>query len=116
MRKIVFYRLESGKSPVEDFLDSLTDKQFKKVAFVFDLIEEQEKVPKVYFKKLTGTDDIWEARIQFGNDIFRFLGFMDKGNLVIINHAFIKKTQKTPKKEILIAEKRKYDYERRVKL
>ena len=113
MREIIFYRLESGQSPAEEFLDTLTDKQFKKVAFVFDLVEEQEKISKEYFKKLVGTDEIWEERVQSGNDIFRFLGFMDKGSLVILNHAFVKKTLKTPKKEILIAEKRKKDYENR---
>ena len=63
MREIIFYRLKSGKSPVEEFLDSLTDKQFEKAAYVFDLIESQEFVPTEYFKKLKGTQDIWEVRI-----------------------------------------------------
>jgi phage-related protein len=74
------------------------------------LIEELDIVPKEYFKKLTGTDDLWEVRIQSGNNIFRILGFFDGKNLVILNHAFIKKSQKTPRKEIKIAEKRKHDY------
>ncbi|MDX8392818.1 MAG: type II toxin-antitoxin system RelE/ParE family toxin, partial [Mariprofundaceae bacterium] len=56
------------------------------------------------------TDDIWEVRVQVGNNIFRLLGFLDGGNLVILNHAFQKKTQKTPKREIYTAETRKQDY------
>ncbi len=50
--------------------------------------------------KLVDTDGIWEVRVQVGGNIFRLLGFLDGGNLVILNHAYQKKTQKTPMKEI----------------
>jgi hypothetical protein len=58
MRKIVFYHLQSGKCPVEEFFDSLTDKQFEKISFVLDLIEQLDIVPQEYLKKLKGSDDI----------------------------------------------------------
>lgn len=95
---------------MEDFLDTLTDKQFEKVAFVFDLIEQLETVPKAYLKKMKGTAGIWEIRVQYANDRFRFLGFMDKQQLVALNHAFVKKTHRTPKRNIRTAEKRKCEY------
>jgi phage-related protein len=110
MREIHFYRTETDFCPVEEFLDSLTAKQAQKTAWVMQLIEEIELVPVQYFKKLVNTDDIWEVRVQVGNNIFRILGFLDDERLVVLNHAFQKKTQKTPKKEIKIAEKRKKDY------
>ena len=110
MREIHFYRTESGLCPVEEFLDSLSAKQAKKVVWVLQLIEEIDIVPAQYFKKLVSTDDIWEVRIQVGNNIFRILGFLDDDRLVVLNHAFQKKTQKTPKKEIKIAQERKKDY------
>ena len=110
MRKIKFYRLDTGKSPVEEFFDSLTNKQFEKIAFVLDLIEQIDIVPRKYFKKLKGTEDIWEVRVQQGNNIFRILGFFDGNDLVVLNHAFTKKTQKIPQKEIAVAEKRKRNY------
>ena len=110
MREIHFYRTESGLCPVEEFLYSLSAKQAQKVAWVLQLIEEINIVPVQYFKKLVSTDDIWEVRIQVGNNIFRILGFLDDDRLVVLNHAFQKKTQKTPKKEIKIAEERKKDY------
>jgi phage-related protein len=113
MNEIIFYRSVTGKTPVEDFLDTLTDKQFKKVSFVFDLIEQLETVPQEYLKKLKGTEGIWEVRVRHANNIFRFLGFIDKKRLVVLNHAFVKKSQKTPKKEIQIAEKRKKEYFKR---
>lgn len=58
--------------------------------------------PKL-FKKLENTD-IWEFRTLFDNIQYRLLAFWDKRNgqntLVIATHGFIKKTQKTPLREI----------------
>ncbi|MCK5853130.1 type II toxin-antitoxin system RelE/ParE family toxin [bacterium] len=110
MRKIIFYHLKNGKSPIADFLDTLTDKQAEKVFFVLDLIETIDIVPRKFFKKLDSTDDIWEVRVRYANNIFRLLGFFENAELVVLNHAFIKKTQKVPKKEIKIAERRKKDH------
>lgn len=110
MRTIIFYKTQSGKSPITEFLDSLNSKQVKKVTWVLSLVESQTRVPAEYFKKLTGTSDLWEIRIQSGSDIFRLLGFMDEGELVILTNGFKKKSQKTPANEIKIAELRKTDY------
>ena len=78
--------------------------------FVLDLIEKIDIVPRKFFKKLESTDNIWEVRVRYGNNILRLLGFLDGNDLVVLNHAFIKKTQKIPRKEIRIAEQRKKDY------
>ncbi len=80
------------------------------MTWVLQITEELDIVPVQYFKKLTNTDDIWEVRIQMGGNIFRILGFLDDEHLVVLNHGFQKKTQKTPKKDIKIAENRKRDY------
>ena len=59
------------------------------------------------FKKL-GDTDIWEFRTLYNNVQYRILAFWDKSKktdtLVIATHGFIKKTQKTPAKEIAKAE------------
>jgi hypothetical protein len=75
MREIVFYKTNSGKCPVEEYLDTLSSKQVEKIFFVLDLVEKMSIVPRNYFKKLESTDDIWEVRVQLGNNIFRLLGF-----------------------------------------
>jgi len=113
MREIRFYRTESGVCPVAEFLDSLTGKQAQKVAWVLQLVEEMDTVPVQYFKKLVNTDDLWEVRVQAGNNIFRLLGFLEGDQLIVLSHGFQKKTQKTPKKEIQLAEVRKKDYLKR---
>ncbi len=110
VREIIFYRTRGGSCPVEEFLDSLPAKQARKIAWVLQIIETIPMVPVQYFKKLEGTDNIWEVRVDFGNDAFRLLGFMDEGNLVILASGFAKKSQKTPTAEIRLAEQRKRDY------
>jgi len=117
MRTVNFYRLLNGNRPVEEFLDSLTGKQAQKVLWVLQLIEELDVIPRQYFKKLVDSESIWEVRIQFGNDIFRFLGFFAGGTLLILTNGFAKKTQKAPPQEIALAVRRKEEYlSRRKKL
>jgi phage-related protein len=113
MRTVQFYRFRNGKSPVEEFLNSLTGKQAQKVVWVLRLIEEIEVIPRQYFMKLSGTDEIWEARVHFGNDIFRLLGFFDGGSLIVLTNGFAKKSQKTPQQEITLAIHRMDDYQAR---
>src|SRR6266404_8835980 len=110
MREVIYYMRASGSQPVKKFLDGLNAKHARKVTWVLDLIEDLPFIPKQYFRKLIDTDDIWEVRIDSGNDTFRLLGFFDKGNLVILTNGFVKKTERTPKNEIDLAEKRKRDY------
>ncbi len=110
MRQIKFYRTQSGDCPIEKFLDSLPSKQAQKTTWVLRLIEELEIVPVKFFKKSINTADIWEVRIQVGNNIIRLLGFKDGNNIIVLNHGFYKKTQKTPKKDIQLAQVRKKDY------
>ncbi len=113
MRTVEFYRLPNGNSPIEEFLDSLNGKQAQKVLWVLQLVEELDVVPRQYFKKLVDSEGIWEVRIQFGNDIFRLLGFFESGTLLILTNGFAKKTQKTPPQEIALAVHRKEEYRTR---
>ncbi len=110
MREIRFYRTRSGRSPVEEFLDSLSAKSAQKVIWVLRLVEELERVPAQYFKKLESKDGLWEIRVQQGGDTFRLLGFFDGPRLVVLVSGFAKKSQKVPAREIAVAEERRGDY------
>jgi len=59
---------------------------------------------------LTGSDGIFEVRVEVGSDIFRVFSFFDKGKIVVLVNGFKKKTQKTPKSEIKMAEIVKAQY------
>ena len=106
MKKVAFYKTESGKCPVQEYLDTLSDKQVTKIAWVLKLVRETDPVPSNYLKKLVNTDDIWEIRVNVGRDTFRLLGFLKGREWVILTNSFQKKTQKTPSKEIKLAERR----------
>jgi len=80
------------------------------VVWVLRAVRELPRVPQQYFKKLEATDDLWEVRVEFGGDAFRLLGFWDSGSLIVLTNGFAKKTQKTPEREITLAEQRKRDY------
>jgi phage-related protein len=113
MRRIFFYKTSGGDSPVEEFIESLPGKVQQKIAWVLKIVRELPVVNRQFLKKLSGTKDIWEIRIDSGSDTFRILGFFDRGDLVILTNGFAKKTEKTPLKEIKLAEERKSDYEER---
>lgn len=115
MRTIQFYRTASGKSPVEEFLDSLSDRHARKVAWVLRIVEQFDIVPQQYFKKLVGTEDLWEVRVQIGGNSYRFLGFFDGSRLLILTSGFSKKQQKTPRREIDLARQRRIEYVQRRK-
>jgi phage-related protein len=109
MLEVDFYKASNGKCPVNQYIDSLSSKQAKKVAWVLNVVESLNQVPTDYLKKLKSTDDIWEVRVQLASNIFRLLGFIEDERLILTN-GFTKKTQKTPRREIDKAERRKANY------
>lgn len=110
MKKIIFYKTDSGNSPVEKSLDELTDNQVKKITWVLRLLRENDNISSKYLKQLKNTDNIWEVRVSAGKNNFRLLGFFHKKEFIILTNLFQKKTEKTPKKEIKLAEKRKKEF------
>jgi phage-related protein len=86
--------------PAKVFLDDLDAKSREKV--LFNIWKSRDISDPELFKKLSG--DIWEFRTRFKTRQIRLLAFWDKTGskqtLVIATHGFIKKTQKTPSKEI----------------
>ena len=114
MRRIVaFYRTHDGKCPMEEFLNSLLPKAAQKVTWVLNLLEDLDIVPSSYFKKLTGTEEIWECRVQFGSNAYRILCFFADNSVAVLTHGFMKKSQKTPRSEIERAEAYRRDFLKR---
>ena len=108
-RVVEFYQ-EGEKCPVAEFLDTLPGKTAQKVLWVLKLVEEIDWVPIQYFKKLEGTDEIWEVRADFGRSAIRLLGFWSGGAFIVLTNGFQKKSQKTPIDEINLAEERRRKY------
>lgn len=95
IREVVAY-----KHYFEEFLLGQPKKVQDKIYKVLEAIETLERIPSNYLKLIVGTNQLYEARIQLGSNIWRVFCFFDSGRLVILLNGFQKKTQKTPKKEI----------------
>jgi phage-related protein len=93
-----------------DFFNKLRPEVKKKFNWTLQLIATLDRIPEKYFKHLTGTSGLYEVRVEVGSDIYRVFCFFDKGQLVVLVNGFQKKTQKTPKAEIELAEKLKKQY------
>lgn len=92
------------------FLESLPEKTQRKIYYNIDLICGGVKDERL-FKKLEGTE-IWEVRTLYGGNAYRLLSFWDneENTLIVASNGFIKKTNKTPRKEIEKAENIKIEY------
>ena len=92
-----------------EFIYSLPEKVQDKIAY--NITKSTFFMDKELFKKLDNSD-IWEFRTLYSGTAYRLLAFWDtdKDTLVIATHGFIKKTQKTPLKEIAKAEMIRKEY------
>ena len=105
IREIIFY-----KEKFVEFYKSQDVKVQRKIEFVLDLVRHEEHVPEKFFKALTNTNGIHEIRVITTFKSIRILCFIDKGKLVVLTNCFLKKSQKTPRKEIKLAERLKNEY------
>lgn len=92
------------------FLEQLDDKTREKI--YYNIRKSQLVNDDELFKKLN--DFIWEFRTLFNGKAYRLFSFWDKTEgketLVVATHGILKKTQKTPSKEIKRAEEIRKQY------
>ena len=105
IRNIFYY-----KNFYLDFFSTLKLEVKKKFNWTLKLIATLDRVPVKYFKHIEGSSGLYEIRVEVGSDIYRVFSFFDKGQLIVILNGFQKKSQKTPKNEIELAEKLKKQY------
>jgi phage-related protein len=110
--KIVYYESTNGDIPVHNFIESLNARAKSKISNTFDLLSEYGiRLGLPHVKKLVGTD-IWELRI-LGGDNIRIFYIAISGKVFLLLHGFIKKSQKTPNKEMKVALMRLNEYKSR---
>ncbi len=93
-----------------DFFATLNPEVKRKFNWTLKLIATVERVPAKYFRHITGTTGLFEVRVEVGSDIYRVFSFFDEGRLIILLNGFQKKSQKTPRNKIELAEKLKKQY------
>lgn len=109
MFEVQFYERENGDSPVEDFLNGLDIKMRNKILMILNVLQEKgNQLREPYSKHVE--DGIFEVRGKVGTDISRVLYFFYHDGKIILTNGFVKKTQKTPKNEIVLAKKYRQEY------
>lgn len=93
-----------------EFFEKLKPEVKKKFNWTLQFIATIDRVPEKYFKHMKNSTGIYEVRVELGSDIYRVFSFFNKENLIILVNGFQKKTQKTPKNELDLAEKLKKQY------
>ena len=105
IREIVFFN-----DYFDDFFETLTEKVKDKIDEVLFMMTILERVPSKFFKSINGVKGLFEIRIEYESNIYRIFCCFNKGNLIVLFNGFQKKTQKTPKKELLKAKTLKDSY------
>ncbi len=108
---IEYYMTREGKSPVKEFINSLSAEGQAKYIFITRLLKEYGiHVKEPYVRQITGHKKLYELRIKDKSGISRILYFAHTGKKFVLLHGFIKKTDKTPAKERDIAEQKMKEY------
>jgi phage-related protein len=111
---IEFYQDARGRSPVEEWVDTLPDKDHARIRRGFDMLERfgvQLVMP--HARHLRGK--LFELRVAVGRRDYRVLYFAVAGRRLILLHGFAKSTPKTPARELAIAEQRLAEFEDRLR-
>ena len=103
--KVSFYETTSGRSPVQDFIEGISKSDKARFAEVFENIEKHGfGCPRVTFKPLRGK--LWEIKFQSVGGKYRIAYIVVEADTMVWLHVFRKSTQKTPIKNLELAEKR----------
>ncbi|MDR1412829.1 MAG: type II toxin-antitoxin system RelE/ParE family toxin [Actinomycetes bacterium] len=100
---VKFFITQSGREPVRDWLESLGLTGKKSIGHAIGLVQFRWPVGMPLVEKF-GTD-LWAVRARIEDGIARIF-FTVAGERIILLHGFVKKSQKTPSKELALAKKR----------
>lgn len=106
---VEFFEKEDGTFPAEEFILAQDLKMRAKIFRMVELLElKGNDLREPYSKKISG--NIYELRTKQGTNITRILYFFVVGKKIILTNGFVKKTDKTPRKEIKKAIKYREEY------
>lgn len=100
--EIEFFEKDDGTEPAKEFLMGLDAKMRAKMLRTIDLLATNGTDLRMPYSESL-EDGIFELRAKVGSNISRVLYFFFVGKKVILTNGFIKKTQRTPAREIALA-------------
>ena len=107
-----FFRSANDVEPVKEWLKTLDREDCRIIGSDIKDVEFSFPIGLPLCRALSGYKDLWEIRSKItGGKIARVIFYISKGEMILL-HGFIKKSQKTPKKEIDLAVKRQKEYQK----
>lgn len=107
MFEVTLYKDEQGYSPVREYISSLPRKQQNKIiAYMDRLAQFGFDLKRPTADNLGGGLGLYELR----PERHRVLYFFHQRTKIVLLHAFLKRTDEIPQRDIEIALKRKADY------
>jgi len=104
--RINYWRSGSGKAPVERYIDSIKNREER--AEVFALLQGVQEngtdAIGVEFRQIEGK--LWELKLRLRGNQHRLFYVVLKGSVMVLLHAYLKKTPKAPAREIQVAKQR----------
>ncbi len=82
-REIIFY-----ENHFIEFYKNQDKKVKEKIKYVLELIKQVEKVPDKFLKHLSGTNGLYEIRLEYQSNIFRIFCCFDKGKWIVLFNGF----------------------------
>jgi phage-related protein len=104
-REIIFF-----SNHFIEFFQKQNPKVKGKIKYVLEIVKQVERVPEKFLKHLAGTKGLYEIRVEYQSNVYRIFCCFDEGKLVVLFNGFHRKSQKTPKSELVKALKIMTDY------
>ncbi len=103
---INYWRNPSGKAQVEKYIDAIDNKEERAeiLSLLKGIQENGTDAVGVEFRQIEGK--LWELKIRLRGHQHRIFYVVLRGNEMVLLHAYLKKTQKAPQKELQIAKQR----------
>ncbi len=102
---VLFFRLQSGREPVRDWLMSLAKDDRKSIGEDIKLVQFRWPLGMPLVRKLEA--DLWEVRSRLPGGRIARIFFTVSGQEMVLLHGFVKKSEKTPQNDLELARGRK---------
>ena len=104
--RINYWRKESGKAPVEQYIDAIAnlEERAELLSLLQGVQEFGTDAVGVEFRQIDGK--LWELKVRLRGNQHRIFYVVLKGSEMMLLHAYLKKTQKAPLKEVRLAQQR----------
>ena len=109
MFDIDYYVTKEGYCPIMDFFSTLDDKMRAKCFRLLELLEKNGNELREPYSKYLGSG-LFELRVKQSSNVIRIVYFFVIEHRIIITNGFVKKTLKTPRRDIELAKKYREDF------